>query len=44
MTKDLFAETRAGKIALQKIKPESANFRLYSVGWLETGAVPRPGR
>lgn len=40
MSKDLFAEQSYGKIALQKIKPSSPNFRLYSAGWVETGGGP----
>lgn len=40
MREDLFAAQSYGKIALQKIKPSSPNFRLYSAGWLETGGGP----
>ncbi|MEX3555316.1 MAG: hypothetical protein VB131_01375 [Burkholderia gladioli] len=40
MQTDLFAEYPFGKIALEKINPQSPNFRLYSAGWLETGGPP----
>jgi len=40
MANDIFAQTPFGKIALEKIKPTSPNFRLYSAGWLETGGPP----
>lgn len=38
--RDLFADTLFGKIALDKIKPASPNFRLFSAGWIETGGPP----
>ncbi|MEX3629733.1 MAG: hypothetical protein VB138_09910 [Burkholderia sp.] len=37
---DPFADTQFGRIALARIKPTSANFRLYEAGWLETGGPP----
>lgn len=37
MTEDLFASTTFGKIALEKIKPQNPNFRLFCAGWLEDG-------
>ncbi len=37
MQTDLFAEFSYGKVALEKIKPLSPNFRLYSAGWIDTG-------
>lgn len=35
-----FAEETYGKIALEKIGNVDPNFRLYEVGWLETGSHP----
>lgn len=35
MTEDIFAAHPYGKAALRKMAPVPANFRLYSVGWLE---------
>lgn len=35
-----FAEETYGKIALEKIGNKDPNFRLYEVGWLETGSRP----
>lgn len=32
--RDIFAEYSYGKLALQKLSPVPANFRLYSAGWL----------
>ena len=34
MTKDIFAETPFGKLALEKLAPVSGNFRLFEAGWL----------
>ena len=34
MSKDLFAQQPYGKIALAKLAPVPANFRLYQAGWL----------
>ncbi len=33
MEEDLFAEYTYGKVALEKIKPESPDFRLYAAGY-----------
>lgn len=44
MTKDPFADTEFGKVALAKLEPCKPNFRLYCAGWLETGGpLNRPG-
>ena len=40
MTKDPFADTEFGKVALAKLEPCKPNFRLYCAGWLETGGPP----
>ncbi len=34
MEKDIFAEQPYGKLALKKLAPVPANFRLYEAGWL----------
>lgn len=34
MKTDIFADLTYGKIALKKIAPTDANFRLYKAGWL----------
>lgn len=34
MEKDLFAEQPYGQLALKKLAPVPANFRLYQAGWL----------
>ncbi len=34
MEKDIFAEALYGQVALKKLAPVPANFRLYSAGWL----------
>jgi len=34
MTIDYFAKQPYGVVALEKIKPNDPNFRLYSAGWL----------
>lgn len=31
---DVFADTTYGKIALEKLKPTGADFRLFFAGWL----------
>lgn len=40
MRSGVFEQQLYGQIALEKIKPSSPNFRLYSAGWLETGGPP----
>ncbi len=40
MKRDLFANNPAAKAALAKIKPTSPNFRVYCIGWMETGGGP----
>lgn len=35
-----FAKESYGQVALQKMGQTDPNFRLYEVGWLETGAHP----
>lgn len=37
MDDDMFAPTIFGQIALKKMSPTDANFRLYSAGWLGKG-------
>lgn len=37
MREDIFAQETYGKIALQKIKSNDQNFRLYEAGWLGDG-------
>jgi hypothetical protein len=34
MEKDVFADTAYGKLALKKMQPVPANFRLFEAGWL----------
>lgn len=34
MSKDIFAETQYGKLALEKLAPVPENFRLFEAGWL----------
>lgn len=34
MDKDVFADEPYGKVALKKLAPVPANFRLFSAGWL----------
>ena len=34
MTKDIFADTPYGKLALERMQPVPDNFRLYEAGWL----------
>jgi hypothetical protein len=40
MREDLFSGQPYGKIALEKIKPSSPNFRFYCAGWIENGGPP----
>lgn len=37
MSLDFFMDQWYAPLALAKIKPASPNFRIYEVGWLETG-------
>ncbi|WP_223827372.1 hypothetical protein [Undibacterium oligocarboniphilum] len=39
MRTDIFSEYPFGQIALRKLAPVSANFRLYAAGWLGNGKV-----
>lgn len=34
MTKDIFADTPYGKLALERMQPVPENFRLYEAGWI----------
>ena len=40
MTRGIFEQEDYGKLALEKIRPQSPNFRLYCVGWIENGGPP----